>query len=128
MSSIEHCFANIISSGCAGFKYFPEAGKHALHPPPHLRGVPKTNSGAGLPQESGAGFLRAEAREHDDKIRDIQSADEKADPAFEPALHERRDERTCAHDKTRRNVQQHALPLDRQRLAEDERAQRHDKR
>ena len=47
MSGIEHCFANIISPGCAGFKYFPEAGKHALHPPPHLRGVPKTNSGAG---------------------------------------------------------------------------------
>lgn len=57
MSGIEHCFANIISPGCAGFKYFPEAGKHALHPPPHLRGVPKTNSGAGLPQETGAGFF-----------------------------------------------------------------------
>ena len=87
-----------------------------------------TAKSAGLPRETGAGFLRAEAREHDDKIRDIQSADEKADPAFEPALHERRDERTCAHDKTRRNVQQHALLLDRQRLAEDERAQRHDER
>lgn len=48
MSGIEHCFARIISSGHAGFKYFPEAGKHALHPPPHLRGVPKINSGAGL--------------------------------------------------------------------------------
>ena len=43
MSGIEHCFANIISSGRAGFKYFPQAGKHALHPPQHLRGVPKTN-------------------------------------------------------------------------------------
>lgn len=48
MSGIEHCFANIISSGRAGFKYFPQAGKHALHPPQHLRGVPKTNIGAGL--------------------------------------------------------------------------------
>ena len=73
-------------------------------------------------------FLRAEAREHDDEIRDIERADEKADPTLEFALHKRRDERTCAHDKTRRNVQQHALPLDRQRLAEDERAQRHDER
>ena len=73
-------------------------------------------------------FLRAEAREHDDEIRDIERADEKADPAFEPALHERRDERTRAHDEARRNIQQHALPLDRQRLAEDERAQRHNER
>lgn len=30
----------IITSGRAGFKYFPQAGKHTLHPPPHLRGVP----------------------------------------------------------------------------------------
>lgn len=73
-------------------------------------------------------FLRAEAREHDDEINDVQSADEKADPALEFALHKCRDERTCAHDKTRRNIQQHALPLDRQRLAEDERAQRHNER
>lgn len=54
---IEHCFVSIITSGRAGFKYFPEAGKHALHPPQHLRGVPKTNSGAGLQKETGAGFF-----------------------------------------------------------------------
>lgn len=59
MSGIEHCFVCIISSGRAGFKYFPQAGKHALHPPPHLRGVPKINSGAGLRKETGAGFFYA---------------------------------------------------------------------
>ena len=73
-------------------------------------------------------FLRTEAREHDDEIRDIERADEKADPALEFALHKRRDERTRAHDEARRNIQQHALPLDRQRLAKDERAQRHNER
>ena len=83
---------------------------------------------AGLPRETGAGFLRAEAREHDDKIRDIQSADEKADPALEPALRQRRDERARAHDEARRDVQQHALPLNRQGLAKNERAQRHNER
>ena len=83
---------------------------------------------AGLPRETGAFVLRTKAREHDDQISDVQRADEKADPALELALRKRRNERSRAHDKTRRNVQQHTLPLNRQGLSEDERAQRHDER
>lgn len=53
---IEHCFVSIITSGRADFKYFPQARKHVLYSPQHLRGIHK-NSGAGLRKETGAGFF-----------------------------------------------------------------------
>ncbi len=45
----------------------------------------------------------------------------KADPALEFAPDERGDKRTGADDEARRDIEQHPLPLDGQRLAEDER-------
>ena len=71
-------------------------------------------------------YSRAEIHEHYNEIDDVQAADEPSDPLLELAAHERGDHGRGGNDETGRNIQQHALILDGEGLAHQQRAQRHD--